>query len=54
MFHTAIIVLLTLLVNGTTTGHLVKYLNLQQTTLIQKKLLCDFVKNMNKNTDRML
>ena len=34
MFHTALTVLLTLLINGTTTGQLIKLLNLQQTTII--------------------
>lgn len=43
MFHVSCMVLLTLLVNGTTTKYVIGCLGLTKETIIEKKNLCDFI-----------
>ncbi|EGR34487.1 sodium hydrogen exchanger family protein, putative [Ichthyophthirius multifiliis] len=51
VFYMAGTATLTLLVNGTTCGALVKYLNIVETTAIKNRLLQNTVKNMINNCD---
>jgi len=49
MFHTSGIVVLTLLVNGTTTGLIVEWLHLSKETKISKQLMAEFLEKVEFN-----
>lgn len=52
LLHVAGVALLTLLINATTTGPLVKYLGLSKYSDLKKNLLMGLTKQLNKNVDK--
>jgi NhaP-type Na+/H+ or K+/H+ antiporter len=52
LLHTAGVALLTLLINATTTGRLVKYLGLSRTSDLKKNILVGLTNQLDKNVDR--
>jgi len=51
LLHVAGIALLTLLINASTTGALVRYLGLARQSYISKNILMSITKNITKNID---
>jgi len=51
LLHTAGVALLTLLINATTTGTLVRFLGLSRQSDLKKNILVSLTKNIDKNID---
>jgi len=54
LFHCSCIVLMTLLINGTTTGLVIEALGLATQSLIEKKNMCDFVHDFKENKHKVI
>jgi NhaP-type Na+/H+ or K+/H+ antiporter len=54
MFHVSCLVMLTLLINGTTVGPIVRWLGLQTSSLVEKKNIVDFIGDFKTNKKTIL